>query len=412
MALDLVPQVFIYLSLDSQISGLFILDDPVLGVLDTGPGVLAGDLAVDVTDESQIITVNRGRTDELSEFPAGTCTVTWPNDLRQLDPLYALSAYFGEEFVAKRLQVLVDDISIFDGPIEDIDFGYPIDGVSTATITAVDALGQLARKEFDEWTSTAGQLPGVRLQEVLDRAEVLYAGPRSIDPGVSVLTEDLVTWGSNVRNYAQLISASDLGRFFVDRSGVLRFIDRHSVLNQPPGVEFTDTDAGVLYQGVTRADGTRYLFNRVSIDRVGGIKQTAHDLTSQGRYGIRSDSRGGLLLDDDNDAMAMANYLLSLYSTPTTRLTSFSVIVPGLDTVQKQRDVVALDIGDVVFGTHTPEGLGTAVEQLTIVEGVAHTLAPGSHSMTVTVSPAEAREFFVLDDPVRGVLDSDYRLAF
>ena len=46
---------------------------------------------------------------------------------------------------------------IFTGTIEDWNLDWTVNGDAVASFVAVDALGDLARKDFDEWTTTAGQ---------------------------------------------------------------------------------------------------------------------------------------------------------------------------------------------------------------------------------------------------------------
>ena len=53
------------------------------------------------------------------------------------------------------------------------------------------------------------------------------------------------------------------------------------------------------------------IFNDVAIQRTGGIVQRVGDTVSQGRYGIRTFSKSGLLQVNDTDCLDTANICCS-----------------------------------------------------------------------------------------------------
>lgn len=407
-----VPTVLLYVNASVSAGTFFRLDDPARGVLDNTTYPLAGDIALDITSESQSISITRGRRSEFETIAAGTATISWPNDKRQFDPDYAGSIFYGLDLEGKRLQILFDGIVVFDGVTEDWAYTHQIVGTSWVTVSAVDAFGALGRAEFDDWTTTQ-EAAGARITEVLDRNEARFGANRDLDAGVSTLQADNVTYGSNVLNYLQLVAKSDLGRLFVARTGELTFRDRHATLDKPAGAVFADTEtAGILFQAIERTRGTELIYNRVSVDRAGGVKQTSQDLTSQGKYGIRSQALSGLLLNDDADSAAMTDYLRELYAYPIPHIKSVTVVLDGMK-VDKRSIVFQTDLADVAEVLFTPDGLGAQIDQLVIVEGISHTLAPtGTHSATLSFSTADGRSFFRLDDPARGLLDAGNVLSF
>jgi hypothetical protein len=186
-----------------------------------------------------------------------------------------------------------------------------------------------------------------------------------------VLQGDNVSWGSSVLNYIQLVTRSDLGRFYADRSGVVTFRDRLDPINVGASVTFADDGTGVPFQGIAVEYGSELLYNRVGIDREGGTLQTVTDAASQALYGASSLSERGLLLNSDTQSLAMANYLLGIYAEPELRVAELVVELSPLTGTQ-QAGVLGIDIASVIAVTWTPNGVGAAMERACIVEGIAH----------------------------------------
>lgn len=392
-----------YFDLTAQGDEFFTVQDPILGALDTG-GPLAGDIATDITDRVYSVNINRGRSRELEEISAGTCRLRFRNLDRSFDPAYTAGDFFPNVTPGKRVAVSVYGVTIFDGTADDWDNTYAHGNQTDASVLCVDALALLARKDFDEWTTTDLQTAGERIGSVLDRDEVLYAGGRDLDPGVEPLQDDLVTWGSNVLNYLQLVARSDLGRLFASRTGVLTFRDRLSSAGVT-ALTFADDGTGFDFAGVQKRSAAELLYTRVGVDREGGVLQTATDLDAVATFGVRTLSLGGLLLDTDTQSAALAEFLLGIYKTPQDRIAALTVNVSRLTTEADQALLASLEIGDVVGLVWTPLGVGTPIEETLIVEGVSHQFGFGqSHVMTLSLSNAAITNLFILDDPYLGVL--------
>jgi hypothetical protein len=418
----------------------FTLNDPTKGELDNVTFTLAGDVATDITADTMRVSVRRGRDSQLFEdIPAGRASVQLQNRTRTYDPTYASSTYAGNVRPGKRFNVASAGVSIFDGIVADWNLDYEVSGMSLAFAECVDALGQLGRMELDAFTATASQTAGPRIEDVLDRPEVAFTANRSIDTGVSVLQGDSVSAGSSVLNYLQLVTRSDLGRFYADRSGVITFRDRLDPLNVSASVTFTDDGTGVPFQGIAVEFGSELLYNRVGVERDGGTLQTVSDAASQVLYGASALSETGLLLDSDAQALDMAHYLLSIYNEPELRVAELVVELSPLTSAQ-QASVLALDIASVISVTWTPNGVrltgdeaaleilqdsefwidanlddpparvSSSMNRTCIVEGIAHDITPDSHTVTFSLGDAN-RSFFELDDPILGALDSNV-LAF
>lgn len=436
------PTVIAYFELEPTGGPFFILDDTAQGVLDNLTYPLGGPLGTDISPYVLGVSTRRGRDRQLDEFTAGVATVQMRNLDRIFDPEYtgggetltsetgvALTSesgdpllvsggspapFFGELLPGRRVTVADLGVTVFDGNIDDWEFSYDVDGMSTVTFEVSDALADLASKEFDDWVATPGQLPGDRLEAILDRPEVNFpSGRRAIDPGTSTLQGDTVSWGSNVLNYAQLVAKSDIGRLFATRENTLTFLGRNHAFTGVGAPLLADDGTGIPFSGVGRARGTELLYNRVGVDRVGGVQQTRANPASQEKYGTRSLSLTGLLMDSDDQSLGMADYLLDLYKDPQTRIATLMVYVHRL-TGADQFTVLSLDIGDVVQVIYTPNDVGDPLDTICLIEGRSDQIGVASHTITFALSllaDGFAGTPFVLDSTEFGMLDSG-RLAF
>ena len=212
--------------------GLFIIGESTI----EGDDVIAGEVATDVTEFVYALSTARGRSRELDTQQTGTCQVRLRNyDGRFLpESLNAVSPYVGEIFPGKRVRVSMaaNDEPIFAGRIDEWHYEFDPSGRVDAWFEAIDSLGILASMSFNDWTSTAGQSPGARLNAVLNRSEVDWGPSRNIGTGVSTLQSDAVSWGSNVLNYCALVAATERGLFFASRDDTLTFVGRDELVSR------------------------------------------------------------------------------------------------------------------------------------------------------------------------------------
>jgi len=415
-----------------------------------------GGVATDVTAYTRNLSVRRGRSRELDTFTSGQCSFRLDNRDRRFDPLHAAGPHFGDIRPRLRVTVVSDGISLFDGFIEDWNYDYDLNGDSVAEVTCIDGLALLSQTALAEFTN-AQDTPAERIEAILARSEVAYSGSTDLDPGFNPMQADTVSDDTNTLTYLQKVSDTDLGRLFVDGSGVLRYRDRTSGIVEKPRVVFADPadpyvqslallseatlwfdasepeplrlDADALAQtilqdatlwfdasepeyvapvmafnGVEIEYGSEFLFNRVSVTREGGEAQVAENSTSQDTYGIRTLTKSGLLFLSDAEALSFSEYLASLYGTPDVRIKQHDLILEGLSELH-QRYIKRLEIGDVVRTVWTPNDTGQAIDTDSIIEGVEHRIEVDRHVVRLQLTPF-SRAGFILDDPNRGLLDT------
>lgn len=416
-----------------------------------------GGTATDVSAYVRSVSVRRGRSRELDTFTAGTCTVVLKNYDRRFDPTNTAGPYYRQLVPRVQVSVTSDSIEVFNGYVEDWNLTYTVDGAAEATVSCLDGLALLSQTALEEYTNDQ-DTPGQRIQTVLLKDEVAYAGAVNLDPGFAPLQADTVSGGTNTLQYLQTIAATDLGRLFVDGTGTLRYRDRTNGITGSPLVVFgseddalvqqlallseatlwfdaTDrrplrtgsyADGAVILQDATlwfdAADpdyvapiipfnevgveyGSEFLFNRSTITSVGGTTQAASNADSIADYGVRTYSASGLLFLSDSEAALFANYLTDLYAQPAVRVTGHTIILDGLDPVY-QRYLKRLEIGDLVRTVWTPLATGTGMDITSFVEGVSHDISPDRHVVTFQLTPLTTSGGFILDDINEGVLDS------
>ena len=435
-------KVTAFLELSATGGTFFTLDDPVKGELDDTTYVLAGLVGVpaDITDSVRSVTITRGSSSTLFSArtpPAARWNVELNNHHRRFDPTFVGSEFYGNIVPLRRVKITADDITIVDGNIEDWNFTYQPTGESLAFMDGSDALATLAAMELDGFTATASQLPGARINAVLDRSEVAFTSNRSIDTGVSTLQGDTVADNTNVLQYLQTVAVSDFGTLFAAADGRITFRDRHSSAGLTP-LLFDDAGSGIKFQAIELQFGTELLYNRIVIERVGGTAQVKDDATSQTAYRIRTLSQSGLLLSSDQLAEDLADFLIGVYAQPRMRVSSLTVELAGLTPAQ-QAEVLALDLTSLVDVSWTPNDKGeptfllaenndelvtesgtplaseatqpAALVRNCVVEGIQHSIGFDTHVVTLSLGDALFTSLFVLDDAEFGVLGDDV-LAF
>lgn len=379
-----------------------------------------------VTSDTINATVTRGRTSGVFDaVDVGGAQAQLNNEDRDYDPLYAASPFFGHIIPGKRFVMVSGGVTIYDGDVADWGFSYDVSGRSIAVVDAEDDLALFGRAEFDEWTTINGELAGARIAAVLARPEVNYTDTVALDDGITVLVDDFVSWGSNVLNYIELVAQTDNGLFYVSRTGVPTYKDRHAFIGVASAATFGT--GGIGFSEVAVSYGRDQLYNRVVVERSEPvledapipIPQSVSDATSITTHrGTFTLSLPGLLFQDDDTALDLATQLLSVYKDPLYRFESITVEVHGL-TGGEQTTVLGLDLGSVVTVTWTPNGVGSALTRTCIIEGIYHSIMPMSHVMVFTLndsSIAQTGNFYLPGHATFGVFSAggatNYPIAF
>jgi hypothetical protein len=400
-----VPATVVEIGFD--VSGLggpfFLLDDPVAGVLDNTEYLLGGELFYDVSNFVRAVSVRRGKSRQLDKYTAGIATIEFNNNDRTFDPEYALSPYFGQIIPKRTVKVSTGGSAVFYGVVDDWNLNYDLSGLSTAAADCIDGFTQLAQGALSAHTAVS-ELTGERLNAVLDRSEVNWPiALRDIDAGSELLQADVVADGTNALEYLQLVNSSEPGSIFIGKDGAFVFKDRTVAPVSAGQVIFADDGSGIKFSGVNVVYGTELLYNYVQVERLNGGTAIAQDTDSISTYGQQALIESGLLLNDDSDAQALADYLVSIYSEPEYRFETLAVQLEAL-TLSEQIDVLGLEINDVCQIKFTPNGLGTPINKYASIIKIEHDIQPLQHRVVFGFETLDYASL-VLDDLEFGILD-------
>jgi hypothetical protein len=238
------------------------------------------------------------------------------------------------------------------------------------------------------------------------------AANQKIDTGNTTVQGATATWltGTLLQNM-QDQADTEAGDLFIDAAGNLTFFDRYHTSRSPYGsVALILGDSGAAPEEPYRLDGLTVPYddqdveNEIVATAASLAPQTVSDATSQTQYGKRTQSIN-LLSSTVADAGGRANYELSLYKTPVPRVDSVTVN-PADDPTMLFGPVLGFDVLSRVELRRRPmDGSGSTFDQTLLIEGIEHRVTKATWETTWRLSSTDAFRFFILDDPVAGVLD-------
>jgi len=278
----------------------FTLDDPVKGQLDNTTYTLAGFQYYDITNYVTNISLARGKSDQLTNISPGDFVVELNNRTRAFDPLYEGSPFYGQIIPKRLVRYSVNGVQRFQGVIDDWNLQYTPDGNATASFIASDGFIYLNNQTLGSATSTA-QLSGSRVTTILDDPYVSWPSDnRDIDPGSVTLGTDIIPEDQNVLEYLRAIEQTELGLFFISKSGVATYRDRTHTPTTTDLVALADDGSGIAYQNLQISYGSEDLANEVvSVSSIDGTTVTVTDTVSQEEYGIFNLTLDNLLTADN-----------------------------------------------------------------------------------------------------------------
>lgn len=399
----MTPDIVVELGLDlSSVGGPFftfgssdVVADNPQSIFDNTTYRLGGTLFYDVTDSVKSVSINRGRSRELDRFTTGSANIVFANQDRAFDPFYESSPYFPDIRPRRNLRVstvVAGATAVqFTGLVEDWSLDYDVSGQSDASAACVDGFILFGGQQLDFGTATP-QTSGERIGAILDRAEVGWpSGLRDIDTGAQTFAADVIEQGRETLDYLQLIEASEPGQLFMSKDNKVTFRDRNTAATIG-SVVFSDAGTAIPYTDISVSYGTELLYNRAVISNVGGTPQTATNDSSIAEYGVVSLEQNGLLIDDDADCLALANYVVRKYADPELRFDTMTVQLAGLGTAE-QSDVLGVELSDVVRVEYQPNGIGDRIVKDVQVIGIRHDARPSSHTVTFQFASTDTAAF-------------------
>jgi hypothetical protein len=382
---------------------------PGTGVLTLGssPGLgtakLGGTTWVDITRDVKSYSWRRGRGDDLSVAQPGTCTIVLDNFAGDYDPANLAGPYVsgGVSLVDAGVPVRIRAeysgtvYARFNGDITSIDLDYGYE--PTAALQCSDGLEWLGRAFLEEAT-VAGDLDttGQRISRLADSAG-WPTSYRSIDTGYTRLGP--TTFGTSALQAMHDTEQTEFGLLYVNGAGVLVFYDRYrlTTATRSTVVQAAFTDAAgvgdVEFDTLTMSRSRERAYNDVHVTRNANadgdtpVEQVATDAVSEGKYGLLSfPETVGKLLPDDDQALAMAQWLVTQWPNPTLLVTSLET---QATTQSVWATLLGLDLLDLV-SVSRDYGPNTVTASL-LTEGMAEAVDAEAASWVINLSTAPTR---------------------
>lgn len=266
------------------------------------------------------------------------------------------------------------------------------------------------------------ETPGDRINHIVTANTDFPVADRVIFDGVSPINAHGDT--GSVLTAIQKVAETDEGIVFIDGFGNLTYYGRDRILTSAATFGVTPPDLP-YHAPVDYALNDEDLYNEVEVSRVttngynidayqpgsSSVPQVSRDSTSQSAYDRNVLSKTGLLHLTDAECKDHADWLLSHYKTPITRIQSLTVN-PDLDPTNIYPVILSLSLHDRITLKVKPEGGGSTFTQDQYIEGYQWFVDRDNITVVYSLSPAFTQDnYFILDDFTYGLLDSN-NLAF
>ena len=363
---------------------------------------------VDITEYVTSVNINRGRATQLDSFNAGNCSIIADDKAsgRQFDPLNTDSSWYqGSLGIAPKRQVQVyggsaGTAAMFSGYLFDMNIDYAEPQLSSAAITAVDALAQISQTTLTGFTPSS-ELTSARVNTILNRSEVAWSTAlRSIATGEATCGTVAYEDATNALAALQAVQFAEDGRLFATRSGLIEFDARVSVSfgTAVASLGGTAVDA-IPILSLSNLYGAETVVNRASVQISGGTASSiANGTASQTEYGIKNFSLTDIPLATEAAGSALAANLVGRFSEPVVKFNEATVLVNMLTSAQ-QEQIAALEIGDILSVTRVFEsGAPLTVTQSVVVESIQHRLSPARHEVNIGLGQIKLLTPFILNE--------------
>jgi hypothetical protein len=364
---------------------------------------------VDVTAKVRDFSISRGKSRELDEYQAGSCSITFDNNDRDFDPTNELGPYFGNIIPLRPVRITANSEVQFVGTIDDWDLKFSPNGNNLAAVSCTDKQRIIANQALPALTNIV-ELSGARVDKILDAIN-WPAGERNVDLGAETLGADTVDLGTNALEYLQLVSQSEAGAFYIGKDGAATFRDRRVVPSALSPL-LSDDGTGIPYNELEIIFGSELLFNQIIFENgITGDTVIANQTDSQAIYGVQTFQREGLLMSTNQATQDIADFLSNKYGQPAFRFEAITITLNNTTPTQ-QNTILGLELGDVVqivFRPGSPPS-GSPIDEYAEVIGIEQKSDAAFYDFKLRFNTLNGTSL-ILDDVVFGRLDRN-ALAF
>jgi hypothetical protein len=404
-----VVNVIINFSTGAGFGNPFILDQSKIGSLD----VLADatSLIVDVSNQVDSISTNRGRQLSTEQFNTGVATIRIIDQNGDFNPQNPSSPYFTFLNPMRKIAITATYLGvtypIFAGYITNYNTSTPkfTGDLVYTTISAVDGFRLFQNAQFFGVTgAVAGETTGVRITKILDSIS-WPASMRDIDTGQTTVQADPATQRTAL-SALQTVANTEYGAVYVDGSGDLVFQDRAytvSSVGQTP-VVFKDDGTAISYFDVKWVLDDTQVYNKATITRQGGTVQTVIDQDSIDKYFTHSYNLTGLLMETDAEALQYGQAFIASRQETNIRVDELTLELFQDNYTAGTIAALELDYFDPIDVTTTQPN-STTLSKTVQVFNINHQIRPDSWKVRYgTAEPII--DGFILDSIISGILDT------
>jgi hypothetical protein len=400
-----------------------ILDSSAFGILDTNT---LGNQAADVVDISDMVlkcSTRRGRNRILSNFEAGSATVTLNDPNSDFNPQNTTGPYYTKLQPLRKIRIYAQteylgdivEVNIFSGYITSYDTNFDVGVYETSTVTlqCVDGfrlLNNVSTGELPMPGCPGGQLSGARVDAILDFAG-FPTSMRITDPGQSTMQADPAGNATSVLAAIQQVEQSEFGAFFMGRSGKTIFYDRNTVSQLADTVPriYTDvtTPGTFTYSNLDFAFDDQLILNDITVTRLNGVVPgQALDVNSIETFFAKSGLRSDLLVETDQETQDQANMLLVARKNADLRIDAMLLNLYSSTSELETLVNLSLDVYTLIVAKKTMPGGSNEILRELFVQGVQMDITPKSWTIKALTSEPIIQAF-ILDSSNQGILDNN-----
>jgi len=402
-----VINVIINFSTGAGFGNPFILDQSKLGSLD----VLADttSLIVDISNQVDSISTNRGRQINTEQFNTGTASVRILDQNGDFNPQNPSSPYYTYLNPMRKIAITATYLGvtypIFAGYITNYNTTTPkfTGDLVYTTLTAVDGFRLFQNAQFFGVVgATTGETTGSRITKILDTIQ-FPVSMRDIDTGLTTVQVDPATQRTALAAM-QTVATTEYGAIYVDGSGDVVFQDRNltttSIAATP--VVFKDDGTAIGYNDVKWVLDDTQVYNKATVTRQGGSVQTVTNQDSIDKYFTHSYNQSGLLMQTDAEALQYAQAFIASRQETSIRVDELTLDLQQDDYTAGTIAGLDLDFFDPITITTTQPN-STSLTKTVQVFNIAHQIRPDSWKVRFgTAEPII--DGFILDSTVSGIL--------
>ena len=401
-------QAFINFSTGPSFAQAMILDT---GILDTNILADAAAVIVDVSDQINAISIQRGRNAQADQFQAGTLSLRILDQNGDFNPQNVSGPYYNLLQPMVKVSIVATSLSItyplFSGFITNYLTTQPnnsIDTLNYTTIQAVDAMRLVQMAQITTVAgSSAGDLTSTRVSQILDQIS-WPATMRSIETGLSTVQANPNT-ATTALSAAQKCELVEFGAFYVDASGSFVFKNRTTTSTSVSGTPrvFNDNGSNLHYFTADWVLNDVLVYNQASVTPTGGTAQVVVNAASVTKYFAHSYNQTATMFSSDADALNYATMYIASRAETSIRVDSLLLDLYYPDDAMVLA-ALELDFFDPVTVNTTQPG-GSILTKTLQVFGVNYQISPNSWRQTFTTLEPII-DSFILNSTLYGILDT------